>query len=142
MGYDAPNVSSGKVYNYGHITVWAEGGLIFVADERYGEFKAMSQADCVERAAELRRMLRKYEDQKEEGFTFAKDDYTLLSRFLSFLDDALHEAKLQGDPHNDEVARHRANEYKRKQTVTLHKGRVVSNNNSYSPGGLWLPPGT
>lgn len=100
--------STSKVRHYKNMAFWAEGGRIYIEDERTGEFETCSIRDFGQRVLTLAEMAMHEHDGHERK---------LLVKMTGDARDVIYQAKEQGDPHNPHVLAFKLRQRGRKTSV-------------------------
>lgn len=115
-----PNIrtsSSHNVRKFRDQRFWAEGGRIYIVDERDGDFVSCSIDDFAKRALAFVQQAR---HMYQLGLW--TDEARELIKAIGDMKEVMYEAKEQGDPHDPEVLKYKMRQRGRKIAVGGFKG--------------------
>ena len=104
-------------YKFQDMTFWAEHGLVYIEDQRDGDFQVLTADEAFERAKQLA--------CEVQSCKYADEALALL-RLVESMADCHAEAKAQGDPTDEKVLEQKAREARpsRAARVLLPSGAI------------------
>lgn len=97
-------LKEGPRYKFKDLTFWASNGLIYIEDQKDGEFVVLTADEAFERAKQMAEEL--------PYMKYYKEQMELLDG-IQKVADCVKDAKDQGDPMSEDVRREKAREIKR-----------------------------
>lgn len=133
----------GRRRKFQGLEIYSEDGMIFIEDQRDGDFHAITCKDARARCNAFIDELAIWDAKRESGDpqerAYAIEYYRVLKGMIDNLNDTIRDAKDQGDPTNEVVRRHKLLAFLRGRRAGAANPETLPASNAVFTGGPSMP---